>query len=262
MRQALHIIIWKWSAILLLTSSRLKLCQVGVGQIHIFRFLHKYLIGFKLRLWLGHSKTFRELCASGHCPVGRWAFCPVWGSECSGFSLRLSQYFGALRLSSTLTSPSVPAAEKQPHSTRLLPAHFTVGMYSAGDERTGILQTWCLELKFIRPENLRVFFSCFFVNSKCVFMCLNWREDWVWPHHHKALISVCLSFCKFLQSAHMIMSSNRVTIRVLHHPSNQSPSPSVAQFGQEASSRKNPGCFKLLPLRETQRLHASEQNFF
>ncbi len=30
------------------------------------------------------------------------------------------------------------------------------------------------------------------------------------------------------------------------------PSPSVAQFGQEASSKKNPGCFKLLPLRVTE----------
>ncbi len=56
------------------------------------------------------------------------------------------------------------------------------------------------------------FLVAFFVNSKCVFMCLNWREDWVWPHRHKALISVCLSFCKFLLSPHMIMSSNRVTI--------------------------------------------------
>ncbi len=45
----------------------------------------------------------------------------------TGFSLKLSQYFGALSFSSTLTSPSVPAAEKQPHSMRLLPAHFTFG---------------------------------------------------------------------------------------------------------------------------------------
>ncbi len=40
----------------------------------------------------------------------------------TGFSLRLSQYFGALSFSSTL-SP-----EKQPHSMRLLQAHFTFGM--------------------------------------------------------------------------------------------------------------------------------------
>ncbi len=41
----------------------------------------------------------------------------------TGFSLRLSQYFGALSFSSTLMSPSVPAAEKQPQSMRLLSAH-------------------------------------------------------------------------------------------------------------------------------------------
>ncbi len=34
----------------------------------------------------------------------------------TGFSLKLSLYFGALSFTSTLTSPSVPAAEKQPHS--------------------------------------------------------------------------------------------------------------------------------------------------
>ncbi len=53
----------------------------------------------------------------------------------TGFSLRLSLYFGALSFSSTLTSPSVPAAEKQPHM-RLLPAHFTLGWYCAGDEQS------------------------------------------------------------------------------------------------------------------------------
>ncbi len=37
--------------------------------------------------------------------------------------------------------------------------------------------------------------------------------------------------------------------QVLGHQSNQGPSLSVAQFGQEASSRKSSGCFKLLPLK-------------
>ncbi len=40
--------------------------------------------------------------------------------------------------------------------------------------------------------------------------------------------------------------------QVLSHQSNQSSSPSVAQFGQDASSRKNYGCFKLLSLRLTE----------
>ncbi len=53
----------------------------------------------------------------------------------TGFSLRRSVYFGALSFLSTLMSPSVPAAEKPLHSMRLLPAHFTFGMVSAGDEQ-------------------------------------------------------------------------------------------------------------------------------
>ncbi len=61
----------------------------------------------------------------------------------TGFSLRLSQYFGVLRFfSSTLMSLSVPAAEKQLHSMRLLPAHFTFwdGTLQAMS-RAGFLQT-------------------------------------------------------------------------------------------------------------------------
>ncbi len=90
----------------------------------------------------------------------------------------------------------------------------------------------------------------------CVFMCLHWREDWVLPHCHKAQIAGvlqwCLSFCRFLLSTHTIMELNCSGHQVIHHHSNQSPSPSIAQFGQEASSKKNPGCFKLLPLRVTE----------
>ncbi len=41
------------------------------GQTHIFRFLQKYLIGFKSRLWLGHTKTFTALCISHSCCVLR-----------------------------------------------------------------------------------------------------------------------------------------------------------------------------------------------
>ncbi len=114
-------------------SSPLKLCQVGWGQMHIFRFLQKYFVGFKQRLWLGHSRTFTELTLAvclGSLSCWKVNLLPnlrfwmLW----TRFSLTLSQYFGALSFSSTLTSPSVPAAEKQLHSMRLLPAHFTFGM--------------------------------------------------------------------------------------------------------------------------------------
>ncbi len=50
----------------------------------------------------------------------------------------------------------------------------------------------------------------------------------------------------------MIMELDYSDYQVVDHHSNQSPSPSIAQFGQEASSRKSPGCFKHLPLRVTE----------
>ncbi len=69
MWQAFLISIWQLSAILLLASLPLKRCQVGWGQMHIFRFLQKYLTGFNPRLWLGHSMTFTELPLSHSCGV-------------------------------------------------------------------------------------------------------------------------------------------------------------------------------------------------
>ncbi len=91
----------------------------------------------------------------------------------TGFSLS-SQYFGAVIFSSTLTSPSVPAAEKQAHSMRLLPAHFTFGM---------VLCRWWAELVSFKhnawnigSSNQKILFltvwgsfRCFFANAKCVF---------------------------------------------------------------------------------------------
>ncbi len=109
-------------------------------------------------------------------------------------------------------------------------------------------------------------FRCFSANSKCVFMCLHWGEDWVWPHRHKAQIGGglqwCLSFCKFLQSCIYDHGAE------LEWPSG-SWSPHQALLNQLlslASSRKNPGCFKLLLLRVTKTTRICEpsmkQNFF
>ncbi len=136
MWQAFLISTWQLPAISLLTSSPLKLCLVGWGQMHISRLLQKYLIGFKLRLWLGHSRTLTALCISHSCYVLRVIVLLEGESSAQSevlnalnwVSLRPSQYFSALSFSSTLMSPSVPAVEKQPHSMRLLPAHFTFGM--------------------------------------------------------------------------------------------------------------------------------------
>ncbi len=101
-------------------------------------------------------------------------------------------------------------------------------------------------------------------------VCLHWREDWVLPHWHKAQIDGVLQwylfFCRFLLSAYMIMALNQSDHQVLQHHSIQSPSPSITQFGQEASSKKSPGCFKRLPLRVTETTcfcdPSMKQNFF
>ncbi len=202
-------------------------------------FLQKYLIGFKLRLWLGHSRTFTELCISHSCcvfrfivllegkPSARLRFWMLW----TGFLLRVSLYLGALSFSSTLMCSSVPAAEKQPHANSTL--YFWDGTLQVMS-RAGSLQTWCLELRFIRPDNiiyhslrvLKVLFCKFQVS-----ICLHWGEDWVWPHCHKAqiggVLQWCLSFCRFLPSPHMIMELNYSDHQVLGHSSNQSPSPSI-----------------------------------
>ncbi len=128
-----------------------------LGQMHIFRFLQKYLMGFKpcnfiTELSISHFYcVLRTIVLLEDKPSARLRFWMLW----TGFSLRLSQYFGALRFSSTLTSPSLPAAEKQPHSMRLLPAHFTFGMVLCRWWAVpGFLQTWCLELSFFRLWSL------------------------------------------------------------------------------------------------------------
>ncbi len=139
----------------------------------------------------------------------------------TGFSLRLSLYFGALSFSSTLMSLSVPAAEKHPHSMSCYQHTLLLGWYSACDEQCLLSfkhDTW--RLSFIRGSSDQIIlfltvwgsFRCFFANSKCVFMCLHWREGWVWPHRRKAQIDGalqwCLSFCRCLPSAYMIMELN------------------------------------------------------
>ncbi len=231
---------------------------------------------------VAHSRTFTKLCISHSCCVlrvtvllegklARLRFWMLW----TGFSLRLSQYFGVLSFSSILMSPSVPSSEKQPHSMRLLPAHFTFGMV--------LRMWWAVPAAFKQDawnwgssDQIILFltvwgsFRCIFVNFKRVFMCLHWGEDWVWPHCLKAqiggVLQWCLSLCRFLLSPHMIMELNYSDHQILRHHSNQRPSASIAQFVQEASSKKNPGCFKLLPLRVTETTFFCDpwmkQNFF
>ena len=107
----------------------------------IFRSLQRCLIGFKSGLWLGHSRTFRDLSQSHSCVVlavclgslSCWKVnlhpslrsCVLWNR----FSSRISQYFAPFIFPYILTSLPVPAAEKNPQSMMLPPPTpcFTVG---------------------------------------------------------------------------------------------------------------------------------------
>ncbi len=153
MRQALHIQIWQLSTILLLVLS---FVWLDGGRCTFS--------GFSRNIWLG-SSTGSGWATQGHaqsCLKATLAVClgslSCWKVNIlcslrfwmlwSGFSS--SQYFGALGFYSTLCA-SVPATDKLPHSIRLQPAHFTLGMVLC---RAGSLQTWSLELRFIRPDNI------------------------------------------------------------------------------------------------------------
>ncbi len=131
----------------------------------------------------------------------------------TGFSLRPSQYFGALSFSSILTSTSVPAAEEQPHSMRLLPAHFTFRMvFCMWWSVPAFLQTWCLELRFIRPQNIISQSGGPLGAVLRILLVSSLRRGLSWPHRYKAqiggVLQWCLSFCRCLLSPHMIMELN------------------------------------------------------
>ncbi len=218
---------------------------------------------------MGHSRMFIESSLSHSCIV--LAVCVGWLS-CwkvnfqpslrfwalwTRFSLRISLYLAVFSFPSSLITFPVPAAE---NTNQCCCAAAT--MLHRWD---GIMQVisgaWFpsemnKELRFIRPENLffhSQLFWCIFVNSNQGFMYLYWGEAWVWSLCHQAQIGGvsqwCLSFCKFLPAPYKIMELNQSDHQCLDHLSNQDPSPSIAQFGQEARSRKSPDCFKLHPLR-------------
>ena len=75
----------------------------------IFRPVQICSIGFKSGLWLGHSKTFRDLSRSHFCVV--LAVCPVWDPEHSGAGFHQGSLCTLLRSSFPrfwLVSQSLP----------------------------------------------------------------------------------------------------------------------------------------------------------
>ncbi len=110
---------------------------------HIFRFLQKYLIGFKLRLWLGHSKTFTELCISHSCCIGSLScwnvnLLPVWDSEFSGLGFH-EGYLNILVHWAFLLFGWVPQSlllKNSPIAWGCYQHILLLGWYSAGDEQS------------------------------------------------------------------------------------------------------------------------------
>ncbi len=154
-------------------ANPLKLGQVGRGPLvdSHFQFSPEMFDRVQVRalagLWLGHSRTFTELSLShscvilavcfivcGHCHVGRWTLGPVWGPERCGTGFHWGYICTLLHsafpqpwpVSQSLLLKNTPTAWGCYQHTLLL------GWYSAGDLH--VLQTWCLELRFIRPDNL------------------------------------------------------------------------------------------------------------
>ena len=124
----------------------LKLCQLD-GECHwtaIFKSFHRFSMGFKSELWLGHSRTFTFLfwthssVALAVC-LGSLSSCDVnllhslmsfvlW----SRFSSRICLHLAAFIVPSILASLPVHAAEKHPHSMMLPPPCFMVRMVLDG----------------------------------------------------------------------------------------------------------------------------------
>ncbi len=149
--------------------------------MHIFRFLQKYLIRFKAQAVAGPLKDIHRvvykpllLCLGS---LSCWKvnllpslrFWMLW----TGFSWRLSQYI--LVHWPFLLLWLVPAPEKQPHSMRLLPAHFTFGMSSACDEQS-LLSFKHNAWNWGSSDQIILFLTVWgslSYYSKCVFMCLH-----------------------------------------------------------------------------------------
>ncbi len=171
---------------------------------------------------VGHSRTFTELSISHSCCVLKVIVLlegePSVQSEVLNaldWVYIKAQYFGAFLL---LWSPSVPAAEKQPHSMRLLPAHFTLGM---------VLCRWWKELVAFQHEawnwglsnqiiSFLTVWGSFFVNSKCVFMCLHW----FWFCSCQNFISLWFSF-SFLEPVQSPDYNRHLPSRDLHYRGTQ-----------------------------------------
>ncbi len=119
------------------------------------------------------------------------------------------------RFTQSLPLKNSPTARSCYQDTLLL------GWYFAGDEQCLVSlkqDAWNWGSSDQRILFLTVWgsFRCFFANSKCVFMCLHWREDWVINAIKPRSVECCSGVCPSVDFSHPHIwswSSTRVTIR-------------------------------------------------
>ena len=107
-------VFWEFSPIFLCRCSQTLSGWMGSVAAQLFS-LQRCSIGFKSRLWLGHSMTFRDVSWSHSCIVLAvclgWTFAPVWGPELSWAGFHQWSLCTLLRSSfprSWLVSQSLP----------------------------------------------------------------------------------------------------------------------------------------------------------
>ena len=116
----------------------------------VFRSCHRFSIGFRSGLWLGHSNTICFVLNPSIVALALWlASLSCWKVnlrpslksyvDSNRFSSKISLYLAPSIFPSTLTIFPVPAEEKHPQSMMLLPPYLTVGMVCSG---------WCAVLVF------------------------------------------------------------------------------------------------------------------
>ncbi len=177
----------------------------------------------------------------------------------TGLSLRLSLYFGALIFSSTLKNS--PTAWGCYQHTLLL------AWYSAGEEQSWFpsnMMLWGSSDQIILFLTAWGTFRCFFHKFQVCFHASTLNRGLSLAIKPRSM-ECCCGVCPSVGFSHLHIQYMIIEVeddQVL----GQSPSPSIAQFGQEVSSRKRPGCFKLLPLRVTETKsfceNSMKQNFF
>ena len=179
------------------------------------------------------------------------------------FSLRISLYFAPFSFPSSLDQSPSPCCWKKPsqHDAATTMLHCWNGIGQAMRD-AWFMKLWIeakqFNLGFIRPDNL-VYYSLRFLS---VFFCrlqvgfhVSFTKE-IFPSDHSAikprLVEGCSDGCRSESFSLLHLGSQELHQSghwVLGHHSYQGPSPPTAQFGWVASSRKSPGCSKLLSFK-------------